>query len=75
RQNELLDRGILIMLGTGEIVIILVILFFFMLVPIVVGLYFIKLYFWNRKPCPHCAEKIKEAAKVCRFCGRDVINT
>ncbi|HIJ97339.1 MAG TPA: zinc ribbon domain-containing protein [Desulfuromonadales bacterium] len=24
------------------------------------------------RKCPHCAEIIKSAAKVCRFCGRDV---
>ena len=24
------------------------------------------------KVCPHCAETIKQAARVCRFCGRDV---
>src|SRR5688500_9973957 len=24
------------------------------------------------KVCPHCAERIKVAAKVCRYCGRDV---
>ena len=24
------------------------------------------------RPCPHCAEPILKAAKVCRFCGRDV---
>jgi hypothetical protein len=24
------------------------------------------------KVCPHCAERIKRAAKVCRYCGRDV---
>jgi hypothetical protein len=24
------------------------------------------------RPCPHCAEQIQPAAKVCRFCGRDV---
>ena len=24
------------------------------------------------RPCPHCAELIKPAAIVCRFCGRDV---
>lgn len=26
----------------------------------------------NRK-CPHCAEVIKREAKVCRFCGRDIV--
>ena len=25
------------------------------------------------RPCPHCAEMIKKAAKVCRFCNRDVV--
>lgn len=24
------------------------------------------------KACPHCAERIKDAATVCRFCSRDV---
>ena len=24
------------------------------------------------KKCPHCAEIIKEEAKVCRFCGREI---
>jgi hypothetical protein len=26
----------------------------------------------DERTCPHCAETIKLAAKVCRFCGRDV---
>ena len=26
----------------------------------------------DTKPCPHCAEWIRVAAKICRFCGRDV---
>jgi predicted amidophosphoribosyltransferase len=24
------------------------------------------------KACPHCAERIKPAAKICRYCQRDV---
>ena len=26
----------------------------------------------DTRACPHCAEPIRVAAKVCRFCGRDV---
>jgi len=26
----------------------------------------------DTRPCPHCAEPIRRAAKVCRFCGREV---
>ena len=28
----------------------------------------------QRRACPSCAEQIKMAAKVCRFCGRDVVS-
>ena len=27
----------------------------------------------EERECPHCAERIKARAKVCRFCGRDVV--
>lgn len=27
---------------------------------------------WDERDCPHCAERIKKAAKVCKHCGRDV---
>ena len=26
----------------------------------------------NKMPCPHCAEPIMRAAKVCKHCGRDI---
>lgn len=26
----------------------------------------------DTRPCPYCAEHIREAAVLCRFCGRDV---
>lgn len=26
----------------------------------------------DTRPCPYCAEQIRRAAKICRFCGRDV---
>ena len=57
-------------LGMGEVILIL---FLFG------GVIFAVFYFLARyltviggKTCPHCAEKIKGAAKVCRYCHLDV---
>ena len=43
----------------------------------VYGFYRIRAYFQHstepaRVPCPHCAELIQPAARICRFCQRDV---
>jgi hypothetical protein len=62
-------------IGMGEIVIILFLLFGAVVV-IFAAFYFLAKYLTliGGKTCPHCAEKIQEAAKVCRYCQRDVAN-
>jgi hypothetical protein len=59
-------------IGATELIIILVIL----ALPLVLVVYILLRYLggFGYKACPHCAEKIKEAANVCRYCGRDVNN-
>jgi hypothetical protein len=60
-------------IALGEIIIILFLLFG------VIGGVFATFYFLAKyltiiggKACPHCAEKIKGNAKVCRYCHLDV---
>ena len=61
-------------IGLIELIVILILLGGF------VGLIFAAIYFLAKylnapgggKICPHCAERIKKAAKVCRYCQRDV---
>jgi hypothetical protein len=61
-------------IGIGEIIVILFLLFG------VIGGLFSAIYFLAKylnasgdgKICPHCAERIQKAAKVCRYCQRDV---
>jgi hypothetical protein len=65
--------GIVYGLGATEL-IILIILFIF-LAPFALGIYILSKYLWgDYKACPHCAEKIKGAARICRYCGREVIH-
>ncbi len=47
------------------------------LLALVYGLYWIRAQFslverQGRVPCPHCAELIQPAAKICRYCQREV---
>ena len=48
------------------------------LLALVYGLFWIRAQFsfaaqqQGRVPCPHCAELIQPAAKICRFCQREV---
>jgi len=61
-------------IGLVEIIVILILLGGF------VGLIFTAFYFLAKylnvsgggKLCPHCAERIQKAAKICRYCQRDV---
>jgi hypothetical protein len=64
--------GIVYGLGATELIIIFLFILFF---PLAIVIYFLAKYLWgDYKACPHCAEKIKGAAKVCRYCGREVIH-
>ncbi len=48
------------------------------LLALVYGVYWIRAQFSlveqqpGRVPCPHCAELIQPAAKICRYCQREV---
>jgi hypothetical protein len=59
--------------GLVELIVILFLFLGF------IGVIFAAFYFLAKrltiiggKTCPHCAEKIQAAAKVCRYCQRDV---
>jgi hypothetical protein len=52
-------------MGLGTIEMIIIFLF-------IMGLYTLHLRV-EYKTCPHCASSIRRVAKVCRYCGRDVI--
>ncbi len=59
-------------LGLGEIIMLLFIAVAF--AAIFGAFYFLAkhLTLIGGKTCPHCAERIKKAAKICRYCHREV---
>jgi len=61
-------------IGLVEIILILILLGLFV-VLIFAAIYFLAKYLnasGGGKICPHCAERIQKAAKVCRYCQREV---
>jgi predicted amidophosphoribosyltransferase len=52
-------------MALGNIWMIIICLF-------ILGLYMLHLQV-EYKTCPHCASSIRRVAKVCRYCGRGVI--
>ena len=61
-------------IGLAELMLILIVLGAFV-GPIFAAIYFLAKYLnasGGGKICPHCAERIQKAAKVCRYCQRDV---
>jgi rRNA maturation endonuclease Nob1 len=39
----------------------------------VVGVLVVKRNRGELRRCPHCAELVRQEAKVCRFCGREIV--
>jgi hypothetical protein len=63
-------------IGMGELLIILAILLILACAGAIIfaAFYFLTKYMSGAgaKTCPHCSERIKMAAKICRYCQRDV---
>jgi hypothetical protein len=62
-------------MGIGLIEIIMILVLFAAIGAPFAAIYFLVKYLnasGGGKICPHCAERIQKAAKVCRYCQRDI---
>jgi hypothetical protein len=62
-------------IGSVEIMMIVILFLFSAIGVIPAAVYFLVKYLnasGGAKICPHCAERIQKAAKICRYCQRDV---
>lgn len=62
-------------MALGAMEIILILFLFGAVGMIFAAVYFVVKYLnaaGGGKICPHCAERIQKAAKICRYCQRDV---
>ena len=63
--------GVFEFIGTQEVIVLLAFaLAVYFIVKMIIN--WIRFFRERHKTCPHCAERIKSAAKVCRFCTRQV---
>jgi hypothetical protein len=57
--------------GLGEIMIILILLAVF---GVPLAAIYILVKFLGAKTCPYRAQRIQKAAKICRYCQRNIAN-